>query len=147
MPFGNDPGTGTAAQRQDAVMVYVGDTIVSAQLLTDPMYAFFLLQSGDGLLAAAINAANSIAANFARQAQTSHGPSSVNPTKRADHFFQLADRLEDELGLLATADAGGISIADKEATEADTDRVRPAFSVGMDDNPRRGTGDDIDGIF
>jgi hypothetical protein len=135
MAFGNDPGTGTAAQRRDAVMMYVGDTIATAMLLTDEIYDFLLLQAGDDLLSAAINAARSIAANFARQARVAHGPSSVDPTKRADHFFALADRLEGEVGLLASADAGGISIADKEATEDDTDRVRPAFRVGMDDNP------------
>ena len=145
MPYGNDPGTGTAAQRRDAVMMYVGDTVASAMMLTDEVYDFLLLQAGDDLLAAAINAARSIGANFARQARVAHGPSNVDPTKRADHFFALADRLEGEVGLLASADAGGISIADKEATAADTDRVRPSFAIGMDDNPG-GDDDRFEGV-
>lgn len=142
MPYTNAPGTSTPDERRDAVMLNVGDTDDKAMMLTDEAYDFFLSQAGDDILAAAINAARAIAANFARQARVSHGPSSVDPTKRADHFFELANKLEEELGLTADADAGGISIADKELTEADTDRVRPAFRVGMDDNPRGFSNDD-----
>ncbi len=136
MPYGGNP----AGDPSDAVRLRVGDTDTStdAELLTDVEYDYFLTLSGGVILPAAIQAAQSLAAMFARQARVSHGPSSVDPTKRATDFWALADRLEDEIGLTASMDAGGISIADKETQESDTDRVVPSFAVGQDDH--RGTG-------
>lgn len=138
MAYGGNPGTGTAAQRRDAVYLRVGDTIttpVTAQLLTDAEVDFFLSQSGNAILPAAINAARAIAANFMRQARVAHGPSSVDPTKRADDYFKLVEQLEAEIGLSADADAGGISISDNEILETDTDWPLPSFEIGQDDNP------------
>ncbi len=140
MGYGGDPGTGTAAQRRDAVRLNVGDTETGAnadELLTDAEYDFLLLQEGDALLPASVDAANAIAAKFMKQARVAHGPSSVDPTKRADDYFELADKLSQQIGQSATIDAGGISRSDKESTDLDTDRVDPAFRIGMDDIHRR----------
>ena len=137
MGYGGNPGTGTAAERRDAVRLNVGDTDDSDELLTDAEYDYLLLTEGDAILPASVDAANAIAAKFMQQARVAHGPSSVDPTKRATDFFDLADRLDQQIGQSATMDAGGISRSDKLDTELDTDRVDPAFRIGMDDIHRR----------
>ena len=138
MPYTGSPATSST----DAVRLRLGDTATAVGpdlLLTDVEYTYFLDLVGGGILPAAIQGARAIAAKFMRQPRVAHGPSAVDPTKTADYFLRLADELEAEISISADMDAGGVSKADKQATEADADRVPTVFSVGQDD--RRGTRD------
>jgi len=138
MSYGGNPGVTTAAQRRDAVYLAVGDTVTTAQLLTDAEVNWFLGASDNGILAAAVLAARSIAASIMRQPRVANGSSSVDPTKTAQYYLDLAVALElslTSIGVTASMDAGGISIADKETLESDSDWVQPAFEMGMDDQP------------
>lgn len=141
MPYTGNPASGpdaTAAQRRDAVRLRAGDTgtTTALELRSDTEYNFWLLESGDAIDPAAIQAVLAIAADFMRQAKVSHGPSAVDPSKRPDDFFALADRIEREIGKTATADAGGISISEQDTLRTDPDWPDPFFERGQDDNSR-----------
>lgn len=130
MPYTDDP----SGSPTDAVRLRLGDTLTGAEeLLSDVEYTYFLDLVGGAILPAALNAARAIAAKFMRQPRVAHGPSSVDPTKTADYYLRLADELDAEISTSASMDAGGISLADKEALQSDTDWVRPVFSMGQDD--------------
>ena len=136
MPYGGNPGTGTAAERRDAVFLKVGDTNTAHQIFTNAEIDFFLSEAGDDILGAAQRAAHSAAAHFAKLPKVAHGPSSVDPAAIAEHFFKLADQITEEILATCTILVGGISKADVESTEADPDRVPEAFTIGMDDYAR-----------
>jgi hypothetical protein len=78
-------------------------------------------------------------AKFARQPEGSVGPNVIRPSNRANELRKLlADWMRIE-GATAVPSAGGISVSDQEAAAADTDRVPPSFTVGMQDNPQAPT--------
>lgn len=142
MPYTGDP----AGVPADAVRFRVGDVglTVKSSILSDAEYSYLLGLSGGAILPAAVDAALSIAAQFARQPRVSHGPSSVDPTKTPDHYHKLADEIGMEINRVADASAGGISIDDKSVQETDTDAVQPVFSMGQDD--RHGTSGNLNAI-
>ena len=133
MPYGGNPGDGTAAERRDAVYLKVGDTDTAHQLLTDAEVDFFLSEAGDSILGGAVRAAKAIAARFSKQPRIAHGPSSVDPTKIAESYLALAAELEEEMLSCSEVLVGGISISDVESTLDDPDRVPNSFEIGMDD--------------
>lgn len=137
MPYTGDP----AGVPADAVRFRVGDVglTVKSSILSDAEYSYLLGLSGGAILPAAVDAALSIAAQFARQPRVSHGPSSVDPTKTPDHYHKLADEIGREINRVADVSAGGISIDDKRTQESDSDAVQPSFRIGQDDHPNLGT--------
>ena len=142
MPYTGNPGDATPAERRDYVYFRVGDTDTAHQLLTDAEVDALLLTAGDNTLIASSRAAKALGARFAKQPRVAHGPSSVDPSKIAENYFQLADELNDEYLACATVLCGGISKSDVQATESDSDRVVPSFGIGQDDyNRQRGDAD------
>ncbi len=93
--------------------------------------AFLSLEGGRDI--AAGHAAAAIGATFARQVDKTVGKLKISMAQASDHFFGLADRLAFKANSRAAPYAGGISRSDKLDVEADTDRVKPSFSVGMHD--------------
>ena len=138
MAYGSTP----TSTNTDGLRVLVGDisTSTSSELLADADYTFFLTQ-GSFYIAAKL-AANSLAAKFTGVAQD------IKTKKVGDLEITYSDAnnaasgykmLASEFGRMAAAGvspyAGGISRSDKASVQADTDRVDPAFSRGIFDNP------------
>ena len=93
--------------------------------------AFLSLEGGRDIAAA--HAADAIGASFARQVDKTIGKLKISIAKASGHYFDLADRLRFKANSRAAPYAGGISQDDKRDAERDTDRVKPAFSLGFTD--------------
>ena len=112
----------------------VGDTSSGNQLIQDEQIDAYIASEGNQW-AAGILTAESIAGSLAINTDKKVGKLSIAKGGASDHFYAVADRLRNEMGHRAGVYAGGVSVADMRADEADTDRVDPAFSVGQFDNP------------
>lgn len=126
---------------KDAVRWKVGDTDPDDQLVPDEAIEYELAQfSGDAraVIKAAINVAKAIAAKFARQSTYRIGQVSETLSRKSEAYERLVDELTTELktsafrSVLPAMVAHSVSL--KAAQEADTDRVKPAFKVGMHDD-------------
>jgi hypothetical protein len=117
------------------VRFYVGDTDSTDPLLEDAEVDF-LLDAEGSVKAAAIAAAETIAAEFSRLADKSVGDLSISQSQKAAQYFALAEWLRRAMAKGALLYFGGISKTTKETREADTDRVDPAFTVAILDDPQ-----------
>ena len=93
--------------------------------------AFLSIEGGRDI--AASHAADAIGATFARQVDKSIGKLKISIAAASGHYFKLGDRLRFKAASRAAPYAGGISQDDKRDVERDSDRVKPAFTVGMHD--------------
>lgn len=144
--YAGDPGTSTAAERRDAVRLYIGDTDTDNQLVTDEEIAFALSQRSNNLYGASAELFRALASKYARRANTKFEGISVDYAKVAEGYRVQAIRAENEARLnggLGIPKASGISISDMDAVEDDSDRVEPAFKTGKFRNPPN-TADDED---
>lgn len=127
--YGGDP----SANDRDEVRFLVGDTDTTDQLVTDEEIAYSVSDEATNYNAAA-KIARAIAAKFSRKVDKSVGDLKQAYSQRVKQYLELAERLEGEaVGRTAKAYAGGISKSDKETVEEDSDRVEPAFEIGMHD--------------
>ena len=115
------------------VRFLIQDTNTNVQLLTDAEVDFALSQNPNIYRAAAISA-RAIALNFSRKLTLNPAPGgvSLDPQEQAEFYRKLAGELDSKAALGSSGVggifAGGISKADKESREQDTDRVEPAFT-------------------
>lgn len=114
------------------IRLILGDTSSGNPMLQDEeIDAFLSLEGGRDI--AASHAADAVGANFARQVDKSIGKLKISIAAASGHYFALADRLRFKAASRAAPYAGGISRDDKRDVERDSDRVKPAFTVGMHD--------------
>jgi len=139
--FSGDP----ANSNLDNVRVKVGDIDTTDQLVTDEIINF-AISDEPTLNKAAAYVFRHLSAKFARKADKNVGDLKIT-------FSQLAKQYLEQAKAYDTKDdseiesyypgvvpySGGISIADKDSTEGDTDRTSPYFYKGMHDkiNPER----------
>lgn len=111
----------------------VGDTDVTAALLQDEEYDELLIDAGDDLALGEAYAYSRLAAKFARMVDTTEGDVSVKASQRAERYAALAASALDQIATggagapVAPPYAGGVSVADIAAREANTDRPPNAF--------------------
>lgn len=120
----------------DWVRMRIGDTSSGDPLMQDEEIEALVTSEGNRHLAAAV-AAETIGAKFARYVDKSVGKLSLSMAQASEHYFKLADRLRSDVLMDTSAGgpyAGGISQADKEQDESDSDRVDPGFYVGQFDS-------------
>jgi hypothetical protein len=131
MTFTYTPGGGP----KDDIRFDIGDTSDAApgQLRLEDEEINRILQRYPSR--AGSRSARALAAKFARQPEGSVGPNVIRPSNRAAELRKVAEELERQESTGAIPTAGGISKSSKDAAEADTDRVQPAFTIGMLDNP------------
>ncbi len=127
----------------DKIRTWVGDTNEADPLLTDNELEYALAEGGTIKGAAAL-AAEWISAKFARQADKSVGDLSISYSQRAQQYAALAVRLRGRTARVVLPYFGGISQSAKDAREADTDRVKPAFTTTMLDDPATSAASDDD---
>lgn len=114
----------------------VGDTNTSDQLVTDEEIEFALTEQGS-IYAAGAMVCDTIAAQFAREAdQKEVGDLKLRYIKRGEEYTRLADRLRASVSTSGSGGgvsiyAGGISVADKNVDEGNTDRVPPKFTRNL----------------
>ncbi len=118
----------------DKIRTWVGDTDEADPLLTNDELEYAVAEGGTIKGAAAL-AAEWISAKFARQADKSVGDLSISYSQRAKQYAELAIKLRGRSVRVVLPYFGGISQSAKDAREDDTDRVKPAFTVGMLDDP------------
>ncbi len=127
--YGGDP----AANTRDEVRFLVGDTDSTDTQVTDAEISWALADASNTTLAAA-QIAEAIAAKYARFVSKSVGDLSIQYAQRQQHYAELAARLKAKGSRRGVVPyAGGISQADKETQEDDSDRVQPSFTKGMHD--------------
>lgn len=124
----------TLASPLDEVRFALGDVIVdpaTSALLSDEEITALLTANGDSVARAALVAAKSLVARFSRLMTMSVGDTSVSMGELAERYRDLAADLQRGLargGGGAMPYAGGISRADKQRREQDSDRTEPAFA-------------------
>tara|TARA_A100001391_G_scaffold70347_3_gene44940 strand:- start:1682 stop:2125 length:444 start_codon:yes stop_codon:yes gene_type:complete len=126
--YSGDP----ANNDRDKVRFLVFDTDTNEQLLSDEEIAWLLSEQTNVYLAAA-NAAEVIAAKFAKDISRSVVGISATPGGRAEFYLELAEKLRNQIGTTnkrAEVFAGGLTISGKESLDGDTDAVQPGFKIG-----------------
>lgn len=123
---------------RDDIRLFIGDTDANAQAdarLEDADIDRLIVLYG-GLRYAAAGAARALAAKFLRKFEGGSGP---GPSRtRAQELNALAAQLERSAAAVAVPFAGGLKQSEKTTALADSDRVQPAFTRGMLDNPETG---------
>lgn len=134
-----------ASSSKDEVRFLVGDTDKDDQHVQDEEINYALGVEAS-TMKAAVRVARAIAAHFARDVEKAVGDLKIKASERYKNYLEIMKALEEEAvvsGLPGAAPfAGGISIAQKETQESDSDRVKPSFSKGMMDNPQSGSAED-----
>ncbi len=137
--FTNDP----AGRQIDAVRMLVGDTDCIPETdaaLSDESIQWMLNNTNHLFLAAAL-AAETLAGQNAGTGSRNISEKRVGDLAiryggggAVSDYKALAKLYRLQAARKATPYAGGISEADKDAQDADTDRVRPAAEIGMHDH-------------
>jgi hypothetical protein len=130
---------------QDQVRFYSGDTDSAAAItLSDEEILGAITLAGSARAAAALICEN-LAGRYStvgRQLQDDIGQS-IDYGERATFFQARAVQLRSRVSLLALPFAGGISIAAKQAEEVRSDRVSPAFTKTLHDDPNADTNSEL----
>jgi len=129
-----DPSDGP----KDAVRFIVGDIDTDDQLVSDEEI-FFLLDEFSDVYVTAASVAEAIAAQFAREITHSGDGLSFSGSDLHKHYMDLAERLRQLAKRRKRAGAGpyvgGISWAEREAADKDSDKIPTAFRSHMHDHP------------
>lgn len=118
------PDTSSTGGRRDAVRLLLKDTNASSPLLQDEELAFYLTENGSNVWRAAADAADALAAREA----DSKSVGDLAISGFGTNWANVASKYRMRANSQVAPYAGGISLADKQAFEDDTDRVRPAFT-------------------
>lgn len=129
--YGNMP----SSSNRDAVRFLAGQTSSGDDVLaSDEEVAFAIAQEGNNYRAAAL-VAESLARRYTTRATSKTvGQLSLTYQGRAKEFFDLAKDLRVRAGIRGgQIYAGGLTVSDQDLDRTDSDRVQPAFRVGMND--------------
>jgi len=125
-----------ATSEKDQVRLLIGDTDSTDVLLQDEEINYFLTAEGS-VYAAAVAGCKSIAASLNRQpGEFWAGSVRISNSDRANEYLKMAETLQRRNTLISARPfAGGISKADKETRENDSDRVKPSFTRALHTPP------------
>ena len=144
--YGGDPSASALA----AIRFLTGDTDTNDQLINDEEIAWTNNQvTGSDTATTALYEVSyrvmvAIASKFSRLADQSVGDLKVDMFQKATNAREQAALLKQQAlreGNTPTPYAGGISVADKEIDEENSDIVQPYFSRGEFTNARGGAND------
>lgn len=112
----------------------IGDILQGDQQITDAEISYVITKFSNVTLAAA-SLCRHLANRYARQVDIVQGTLKTNYSARSKQYFAMAADLE-QRGMAGAVGmyAGGISVADVQTQQANTDRVQPEFMIGMSDN-------------
>lgn len=123
--FTNNP----AGSNRDLVRILVNDT---TGRVSDEYIAYTLTSEPNVWYAAAL-CADTIAGQFSQSGDLTVGDLTIR--RSISEYRGLAKTLRARGTRGAVPFAGGITVSDKEVERSDADRVPPAFSIGMHDDP------------
>ena len=126
--YSKDP----TASDLDAVRFLIQDTDTNRQLTTDEEILWAISQE-DNIYMAAAAVADAIGSRSANVKRKKVGNLEIEYD--AEHWKKMAARLRNRGCAYKKPSAGGISIADKDVLENNTDWPTPDFQKGMFDNP------------
>ena len=129
--YSGDP----ANSDRDKVRFLVFDTDTNEQLLSNEEIAWLLSEISNVYLAAA-NAAEAIAAKFAKDITRNAVGLSATVGDRARFYLDLANKLRDQVGTTNSRGdifVGGLTISGKESLDGDSDAIQPGFKIGQFD--------------
>ena len=130
---------------QDQARFYSGDTDSAAAItLSDEEILGAITLTGSARAAAALICEN-LAGRYStvgRQLQDDIGQR-IDYGERAKFYQDRAVQLRSRVSLLALPFAGGISIAAKQTEEVRSDRVSPAFTKTLHDDPNADTNSEL----
>lgn len=133
--YTNDPANNAI----DLFRFRVGDTECRDAKLTDAEIRHLLAATPNSTLRAAAAGARAISAKMASRINFSMGGVTKSAAQLFDHYRDLAKDLDREATLAGVKpEVLGITVAEKEAADQETDAVQPDFAKGMMDNPRAG---------
>lgn len=132
--------TTTTVGRLNSVRLLIGDNDSTEQQLQDEEIQFAITQSNNDVYASGIFCCRLLAAKYARLVTTqADGAASQEYSKLVDHYNVLAQSITLLSNKVSAStigiSAGGISISTMDTVNADTDRVKPAFTVTQFDDP------------
>lgn len=134
MPYGGDPANDTS----DELRLLIGDTAASP-VLSDAEVSYYLSQSSNIYLAASYAVDGILAGEGGSVSEKQVGDLRIKYESGGGSggLSGLAKSLRARAarGSSSLAYTGGISKADDDSIEDDSDRVSPAFKVGSMDNP------------
>lgn len=123
-----------ASSTLDKVRWLVGDTDTTDQQLSNEEIAAALVDAGGNPYVAAVICVEALISHYARLVTKSVGDLSISYGDVVKNYQSLLGTLQKKATIqLCKPYAGGISIADKETDEGDSDRVQPSFYKGMHD--------------
>jgi len=126
---------------RDKIRFLSGDTDTNDQLLQDGELTY--LQTIEaGIISAAAAACEAIAAKLARRVDKSIDGLSVSFSQQAENYRKRAIALRAQASAAVAPWAAGLSEAEWETYEEDTDLIQPSFKKGMYDNPVTAAADD-----
>lgn len=126
-----------ADSAKDAVRFWIEDT-AAPFALTDEEIAY-VLTIYPSPMAAAAACARALAAKYAKLVDKEVGDLKIKYSQRGAAYLALAERIEAQSGLVGLMPyAGGISIADMQAVDQNSDRPVPPIRIGQFDNPQVG---------
>jgi hypothetical protein len=128
--------TNPSASDLGATRFLIGDTDANYPQLTDEEINYLLTAKGS-VYAAAIAACDALIGKYSRDVDVRFGPSSESNSQRKDAYKLLKTQLKSAAisNGVALPFSGGISIADKQTQEGDSDRVLPNFTKNQFDYP------------
>lgn len=127
--YSGDP----SASSLDKVRFLIGDTNTNDAKLSDEEILWLISSEGNIYNAAALCCEQIVTSS--RLVDRKIGDLEIRASAQAQSFTSLAKSLRRRAAMSAVPWAGGISRADKSSREQDTDRVKPAFTVGQFDTP------------
>jgi hypothetical protein len=132
--YSGDP----ADSNNDKVRFLCGQTSTADDvLITDEEVSFWVAEKPNVYHAAA--AACDVLANRYSATQPKsegYGKTRLDWSDRVDNLRRSAKALRQQANLEGvTPYVGGASVSDKQSVDLDSDRVKPAFSIGMTDHP------------
>jgi hypothetical protein len=123
--FTNSP----AGSNRDLIRILINDT---TGRLSDEYIAYSLTAEPSVWYAAAL-CAETISGQFSQSGDLTVGDLSIR--RSISEYRNLAKTLRARGSRGAVPFAGGLTVSDKDTEKTDTDRVKPAFSIGMHDDP------------
>ena len=135
--YSGDP----SASANDAVRFLCGDTSSGNAFVSDPEIGYALAQENSNQYRAAALVCEGLAAKFASEPDSKIGDLALSGSQISKRFDERGKELRKRyLARGVSPFVGGISRSGKDTEISDSDRVQPAFSIGMFDANSSSTG-------
>ena len=135
--YSGDP----SASSKDAVRFLSGDTSSGDAFVSDEEISYTLSEENSNAYRAAALICEGLAAKFASEPDTKIGDLSLTGSQISKRFEERGTALRKRnIAKGVSLFIGGISRTAKDSEESNSDRVEPAFSVGMFDVGSHSTG-------